>query len=252
MSFFEQVGRILQVYWLDLLKGAGVTLWVSLVGTLIGIVIGLIIGVIRTIPNPRNKFLRGLQKVVNWILSAYVEVFRGTPMIVQAMVIFYGSAQLNGGQTMNAYFAAVLIVSINTGAYITEIMRGGIMSIDKGQLEGAKSVGMSHGSAMFNVVVPQTFKNILPALSNEFVVNIKDTSVLAVIVGFVDLYGASKLIENQTYSYFETYLICSVVYFILTFSITRILRLIEKKLLGKANYQLYNTNLISKVEENNG
>ncbi len=245
----ESIINTIVTYYDKILAGIGTTLSVSLVGTIIGLVLGLIIGAVRAIPKSRNKVVLFFQKIINFVLNAYVEIFRGTPMMVQALVIYWGFALANGGQTMDTYFAAILIVSINTGAYITEIVRGGINSIDKGQMEGAKAIGMSYPRAMLHVILPQTIKNILPAVSNEFVVNIKDTSVLSVLVGFVDLFAVGGIIVFINYKMFETYLIISVVYFILTFTVTRILRLFEKLLNGKSSYEMYNTNLVSKIPE---
>ncbi len=246
---FSSVYTILINYYDQILAGVGTTLAVSLIGTIIGLIIGLLIGSARSIPRSHNKVVAVFQRIANFVMNAYVEIFRGTPMMVQAMVIYWGYAIASGGVTMNTYFAAVLIVSVNTGAYITEIVRGGINSIDKGQMEGAKAIGMGYTNTMVNVILPQTMKNILPAVSNEFVVNIKDTSVLTVLIGFVDLFAVGNIIQLATYKMFEAYLIISVVYFILTFTVTRILRLFEKMLNGKSSYEMYNTNLVSKVPE---
>lgn len=235
--FFERIGIILRDYYMWILRGIGYTMLVALIGTIVGLVLGLLIGAYRTLPKARNKFLRVLQKGFDWFLAAYIEVFRGTPMMVQAMVIFWGFALLNNGQTLDVTFSALVIVSINTGAYMAEIVRGGIISIDKGQFEGAHSIGMGHGKTMFYVVLPQALRNILPSVANEFVINIKDTSVLNVI-GFMELFFQAKDIVRNNYQTFETYLLVAVIYFVLTFTITRILRLIEKKMDGKKNYQL--------------
>lgn len=216
-------------------KGIGYTMLVSIIGTIIGLVIGLLIGVFRTMPTPKNKFLRVLKKAADWILSAYVEIFRGTPMMVQAMVIFWGFALINNGVTLNVVFAGLFIVSINTGAYMAEIVRGGIISVSKGQFEGAHAIGMTHAQTMFYVVIPQVLRNILPSVANEFVINIKDTSVLNVI-GFTELYFVAHTINSINYQTFATYLLVAIIYFVLTFTITRILRLIEKKMDGKKNY----------------
>ena len=216
-------------------KGIGYTMLVSIIGTIIGLVIGLLIGVFRTMPTPKNKFLRVLKKAADWILSAYVEIFRGTPMMVQAMVIFWGFALINNGVTLNVVFAGLFIVSINTGAYMAEIVRGGIISFSKGQFEGAHAIGMTHAQTMFYVVIPQVLRNILPSVANEFVINIKDTSVLNVI-GFTELYFVAYTINSINYQTFATYLLVAIIYFVLTFTITRILRLIEKKMDGKKNY----------------
>ena len=234
----RSIGNIIVKYSPLLLQGVGYTLLVSIIGTIAGLIIGLLIGVYRTMPVPKNKFLKGLKKAGDYILNAYIEVFRCTPMMVQAMVIFWGFALLNDGQTLSVIFSGMLIVSINTGAYMAEIVRGGIMSIDKGQYEGAEAVGMTHFQAMFKVILPQALKNILPSVANEFVINVKDTSVLNVI-GFTELYFQAKKIVSITYDTFATYLLVAAIYFVLTFTITRILRLIEKKLEGKKNYTVF-------------
>jgi putative lysine transport system permease protein len=132
-------------------RGAGMTLFVSMIGTILGFFLGLIVGVIKTIPVPLKKGKRLFQRIINTLLAIYVEVFRGTPMIVQAMVIYYGSA-LAFGIHMNPIGAAIFIVSVNTGAYMSEIIRGGIVSIDKGQFEAAEAIGMNHFQTMWNVV----------------------------------------------------------------------------------------------------
>jgi putative lysine transport system permease protein len=231
---FESIVKIVSDYWPMFLRGAGTTLLISMVGTIIGSFIGLLIGVVRTIPMPERGIKKVLLKVVNAILFVYIEIFRGTPMIVQAMVIYYGSA-LAFGIDMNRLYAAIFIVSINTGAYMSEIIRGGIVSIDKGQFEAAHAIGMNHFQTMINVVIPQVIRNILPATGNEFVINIKDTSVLNVIA-VTELYFQTKSIAGNNYLYFETFFVACVLYFIMTFTVTRILRYIEKKIDGPENY----------------
>ncbi|MBO5971268.1 MAG: amino acid ABC transporter permease [Clostridia bacterium] len=237
MNFFVQVWQIVVKYYPYLLKGIGMTLLISLVGTLIGLVIGLLTGVVRTTPFSKNKALRILHKILNGIIACYIEIFRGTPMMVQAMVIYWGYAFMNGGQTLPLIPAGIFIVSINTGAYMAEIVRGGIISIDKGQFEGAYSVGMTHWQAMIHVVIPQVMRNILPSISNEFVINIKDTSVLNVI-GVAELYHVAGTIKAMSFQTFQTYAVICVLYFIMTFSVTRILRTFEKKLSGSKNYTI--------------
>ena len=237
MNIFQKMADIFAKYHQMIFKGIGYTMLVSIIGTIIGLVIGLLIGVFRTMPTPKNKFLRVLKKAADWILSAYVEIFRGTPMMVQAMVIFWGFALINDGNTMNVTLAGLIIVSINTGAYMAEIVRGGIISVDKGQFEGAQAIGMTHSQTMWNVIIPQALRNIMPSVANEFVINIKDTSVLNVI-GFTELFFYGKSIALNTYATFETYLVIAAIYFVLTFTITRILRLVEKKMDGKKDYQI--------------
>ena len=228
MEFIREVLGIISQYYSYLLSGVGYTMLIALIGTAAGFLIGLITGVIRTAPRSKNAVVRVLHKIVNAIIAVYIEVFRGTPMMVQAMVIYWGYAFLNDGATLPLIPAGLFIVSINTGAYMAEIVRGGIISVDKGQLEGAYSVGMTHAQAMVKVVIPQVLQNILPSISNEFVINIKDTSVLNVI-SVVELYFSGNTVATQTYQYFQTFTIIAVIYFVLTFTVTRILRYVEKR-----------------------
>lgn len=231
---FDWVVKIVQNNWQMFLRGAGMTLYISLIGTILGTCIGLLVGVVRTIPLPERGVKKIILKLVNIILSIYIEIFRGTPMIVQAMVIYYGSA-LAFGIDMNKVYAALFIVSINTGAYMSEIVRGGIVSIDKGQFEAAEAIGMRHIQTMTSVILPQVIRNILPATGNEFVINIKDTSVLNVI-SVTELYFQTKSVSGNNFRYFETFFVACVIYFVMTFTITRILRYIERKLDGPDNY----------------
>ncbi len=238
--FFTEVINIVAKYHSYFLKGIGFTMLIALAGTCIGLIIGLITGIVRTIPRPKNPVLKVLLKIVNAVISIYVEIFRGTPMMVQSMVIFWGYAFMNDGLTLPLIPAGIFIVSINTGAYMAEIVRGGIISIDKGQFEGAYSIGMNHWQTMLSVIVPQTMRNILPAISNEFVINIKDTSVLNVI-GVTELYFFTAKISKMTWSIFETYVVACAIYFVLTFSITRILKCIERKLDGPSSYIIHHS-----------
>ena len=221
-----------------MLKGVGNTLLLALTGTLIGLLIGLLIGVFRTIPRPKNRAVRAIKKVADFILSAYIEIFRGTPMMVQAMVIYWGYAFASGGSTLPLIPSGIIIVSINTGAYMAEIVRGGIISVDKGQFEGASAIGMTHFQTMFHVVLPQVLRNILPSVSNEFIINVKDTSVLNVI-GVAELYYYAGIIKKFNLQLFQTYFVVCVTYFILTFTISKLLRLVEKKMDGKKNYTVF-------------
>ena len=226
-TFFGQVTKILKNNWPQFLRGAGLTLLISITGTIAGLIIGLLIGVYRTAPTAKNKALAILQTLFGWFLNVYIEIFRGTPMIVQSMVIYYGTAQAFG-VSIDRTIAAIFIVSINTGAYMSEIVRGGIFAVDKGQFEAATALGMTHNQTMRKVVLPQVVRNILPATGNEFVINIKDTSVLNVI-SVVELYFSGNTIATQTYQYFQTFTIIAVIYFVLTFTVTRILRYVERR-----------------------
>ena len=253
--FFTQSWEILKKYFSMFLSGMWETVFISIFGTAFGVLIGLGAGILRTIPvmPGDSRFKKGLLKFLNVLLSAYVEVFRGTPMIVQAMVIYYGAA--SSGIYMEKNFAAIFIVSINTGAYMAEIVRGGILSIDKGQFEAAHSIGMDHFKTMIYIIMPQVMRNILPAIGNEFVINIKDTSVLNVI-SVTELYYQSKSIATQNFMYFQVFLITSIIYLILTFSVTRLLRLFEKKLERADTYTIMGSHTMGhaafKVDEKKG
>lgn len=247
-TFFEWVYYIILTYWPLFLRGAGVTLLISLTGTMVGFGLGIIIGVIRTIPIDQNFNLiqKGFLKLVNFFLLAYIEIFRGTPMMVQAMVIFYGAAMVYN-ISLSPIYAGIFIVSINTGAYMAEIVRGGIISIDKGQFEAAHSIGMTHAQTMFSIVLPQAIRNILPALSNEFVINIKDTSVLSVI-SVTELFFISKSAAGVNYRFFEVFLVTCTIYFIMTFTVTRILRYFEIKLDGPSVYTIHGSQTVPEAE----
>lgn len=227
-AFPVQVWNILVNNWSQLLRGTGMTLLISILGTIIGTAIGLLIGVFRTAPRAANNGVAYLQKALAILINVYIEIFRGTPMIVQSMVIYYGTAQAFG-LDLDRTLAAIVIVSINTGAYMSEIVRGGIFAVDKGQFEAATALGFTHRQTMRKVVLPQVIRNILPATGNEFVINIKDTSVLNVI-SVVELYFSGNTVATQTYQYFQTFTVIAIIYFILTFTVTRILRIIEKHL----------------------
>ena len=224
--------------WQQYIKGVGTTLLVTAIALVLGVVLGAIVAMVRVgyaqqKPHHRNPILG----IFNAVAQVYVTVIRGTPMMVQAMVIYWGYAFINDGATLPLIPAGLFIVSINTGAYMAEIVRGGIISVDKGQLEGAYSVGMTHAQAMVKVVIPQVLQNILPSISNEFVINIKDTSVLNVI-GVTELYYMAGVIKRINLQTFQVYTVICVLYFILTFTVTRLLRLAEKKLAGSDSYTI--------------
>ena len=243
-TYFQQVKTIWNQYGNLFLRGAGLTLLVALVGTVVGMLIGLLVGVFRTLPAARSLVGKIFQKIFNFILSVYIEVFRGTPMMVQAMVIFYGVPLLFGIH-LDRTFAGLFIVSINTGAYMSEIVRGGIFAVDAGQFEAAQAIGMNHGQTMLKVILPQVLRNILPATGNEFVINIKDTAVLSVI-GFTDLYFQGNSSAGSNFLFFQTFTIIGLMYLVMTFTLTRILRLVEKKMDGPKAYTQIDTTTAEK------
>ncbi|MBP3409988.1 MAG: amino acid ABC transporter permease [Clostridia bacterium] len=238
-TFFGWVGFLAKEYGGLFLRGTGVTLLIAISGTVLGFLLGLLVAIARTIElGPKAPAWKRIPvKILHGILTVYIEVFRGTPMIVQAMVIFYGAQQYLG-LAMPRLFAAIFIVSINTGAYMAEIIRGGIISIDKGQSEAAHSIGLTHWQTMVSVVLPQAIRNIMPSIGNEFVVNIKDSSVLN-IISVTELFFQAKSAAGTYFRYFETYFIIAAIYLVLTFTITRLLRVIEKKMDGPDNYIIH-------------
>jgi len=236
-TFFDWVVLYWVNYWPLFIRGAGYTLLLAVTGTIIGFVIGLIVSTIRVIPvYPNSPLVKQIGlKAIKGILIAYIELFRATPMIVQAMVIFYGAWYL--GIRLNEILAGFFVISINTGAYMSEIVRGGFISIDKGQTEGAQSIGMTHWQTMINVIIPQAVRNIMPSIGNEFIINIKDSAVLSVI-SVSELFFMSKSAAGTYLNYFPAFVITCAIYFILTFGITRILMRFEKKMDGPSSYVL--------------
>lgn len=236
MNLFDWIVKLVKEYWPLFLNGTKNTLIMALTGTVIGFLIGLGIAIIRTIPEGENMHpaLLYLKRGVNLILNAYVEIIRGTPMMVQALIIYYS---IFVPMKMPPMISAIIIISFNTGAYMAEIVRGGIMSIDKGQFEGAHAIGMNHFQTMYNVVLPQAVKNIMPSIGNEFVVNIKDSSVLS-IIAITELMFVAKQAGGTYAKPVPSYIICALIYFVLTFTVTRLLRLAEKKLSGSDSYTI--------------
>ena len=245
-TFFGWVRFLLEQYGPLFLSGVGVTLIVAITGTLAGFLLGLLVAILRTIPtSPKDPAVKRVPlKILSWLLGVYIEVFRGTPMIVQAMVIYYGGMTV--GVRLPVLTAAILIVSVNTGAYMAEIIRGGIISVDKGQKEAAHAIGMTHWQSMVFVVLPQAMRNIMPSIGNEFVVNIKDSSVLNVI-SVNELFFMSKSAAGTYLRYFEVFFITACIYLVLTFTVTRLLRLLERKMDGKTNYIIYGSQSDSKA-----
>lgn len=246
-GFWAEVAGIWNTFGRQFLIGARNTLIIALVSTLVGSIIGLLIAVYRSIPVDRKgKPIRQiLYRIFEFIIVAYVEIFRGTPMMVQAMMIFYGS-KLFFNVDLSSMTAAFIVVSVNTGAYLTEVFRGGIIGVDPGQMEAAKAIGMPHFTAMRHVVLPQAIRSALPALGNEFVVNIKDTSVLNVIA-VTELFFITRSAAGSTYLTFQTFFIASVIYFVMTFISTRLLILFEKYLSGSDSYVVHQSSTMPNV-----
>ena len=228
-------------YWPMYMSGVKNTLILALVATAIGCVIGLICGILNTIPYTKNDPLpkRFLLKLIRVLVRIYVEVFRGTPMVLQAVFIVYGLPYFtdNALRFNNIWVAAILIVSINTGAYMAESVRGGIISIDPGQTEGAKAIGMTHVQTMTSVILPQALRNIMPQIGNNFIINVKDTSVMF-IIGFPAFFAAHRAAVGASYLYFPSATVEMVGYLTMTLIASFLLRWVEKKLDGSSDYEL--------------
>ena len=238
-DFFMNCATVLQKYGFSYLRGAGTTLLLALVGTFFGCLIGFAVGALQTIPIDKQRdpaWKRVLLKILHIFLRCYVELFRGTPMIVQAVFIYYGLLQVFGIK-MGMWQAGFFIVSINTGAYMAETVRGGIVSIDPGQTEGAKAIGMTHFQTMVHVILPQAFRNIIPQIGNNFIINIKDTSVMFVI-GFIEFFAVHRNIVGLNLMYFPSATIEMIGYLCLTLAASILLRVLEKKMDGNDSYEL--------------
>ena len=237
-TFIDWLAFIIDRSGMSMLRGARNTLIISFVATIIGCLIGLIVGAINTIPLEKSDhpLKKVVLRIVRVMLGIYVEVFRGTPMMAQAFFLFFG-AMLVFNIDMSMWFAAFFIVSINTGAYMSETVRGGILSIDPGQTEGAKAIGMTHFQTMLNVILPQALRNIMPQIGNNLIINIKDTCVLSAI-GIVELMFASRGAAGATYRYFETYTLTMAMYLTMTLFFSRVLRIVEKRMDGERSYDL--------------
>ncbi len=239
-TFLEWIVFLWREYSPLLLKGAWTSLYLAFLGTGIGFLVGLLVAIIRTIPDPpRTKAVSfWLLRAVKLVCAAYIEVFRGTPLMVQAMVIYYGLLRF-ASVKLPLIVASMLIVGINTGAYMAEIMRSGIISVDRGQTEAAMSLGMSHWQTMQAVILPQAIRNALPSVGNELVVNVKDTSVLNVIA-VSELFFVAKSASGTYLKYFEVYTIVAVMYLIMTMFLSRLLARLEKRMDGPSEFEAFN------------
>ncbi|MBR5534207.1 MAG: amino acid ABC transporter permease [Ruminiclostridium sp.] len=223
------------------LDGIANTLILAVVATAIGCIIGFVCGILQTIPYTKNDPVvkRIFLQLIRILVRVYVEVFRGTPMILQAVFIFFGLPYFtdNAMQFTSMWAVSILVVSINTGAYMAESVRGGIISVDPGQTEGAKAIGMNHFQTMLYVILPQALRNILPQIGNNFIINIKDTSVMF-IIGFTEFFATHKAVVGASYRYFPSAAIEMIGYLTMTLLASFILRYIEKKMDGSSSYDL--------------
>ena len=241
-QLFSDIGSIWAKYGSVYLTGIANTLILATVSTLIGCVIGFFCGILQTIPyGPGDLWVkRFFLKLLRIVIRVYVEVFRGTPMILQAVFIYYGMPYFFGISFKDIWTVSIIVVSINTGAYMAESVRGGIISIDPGQFEGAKAIGMNHFQTMLYIILPQTLRNIMPQIGNNYIINVKDTSVMF-IIGFQDFFAVHKMVSGAVFKYFPSAFLEMGGYLFLTLLASFLLRKLEKKLAGKSSYELVNT-----------
>ena len=236
----EDIAKLWETSKSQYLSGAWSTVKLAFVATAVGCVIGLICGILQTIPLNKNDnpLKKGLLYLIRAIVRVYVEVFRGTPMILQAVFVFFALPYFtNYAVVLDPIPAAYLVVSINTGAYMAETVRGGIFSIGSGQTEGAKAIGMNHFQTMTSVILPQTIRNIIPQIGNNLIINIKDTSVMF-IISYTELFATHKGIVGSNYKYFPSAVIVMAMYLVMTVVCSILLRLWERKMDGPENFDV--------------
>jgi len=231
-NFDKKIERFIEIFieqdgYKTVIEGLQNTLMIAIVGLIVGIIIGTLIATVRVLP----KYKR-LPRILNGICSFYVELFRGTPIVVQLLIFYYVLFPLMN-VSMDGVQVSMLVFGLNSGAYISEIMRSGIQSVDIGQMEGGRSVGLSFGTTMMKIVIPQAIKNILPTLGNEFIALIKETSVVS-FVGAADLYKAFNVIGSNSYEFMVPYIVMALIYIVLVLIISAAIRLMERSL-GKSD-----------------
>lgn len=228
MNFEAKINKFLEIFidykgYVKVLEGLENTVKIAVIGLIIGIVIGTLIATVRVIPK-----YKVLPRVLNSICTFYVGFFRGTPMVVQLLLFYYVALPLMG-INLPSVSVAIAVFGLNSGAYISEIMRSGIQSVDYGQTEGGRSVGLSFATTMMKIVIPQAVKNILPTLGNEFIVLIKETSIVS-FIGAADLYVAFSYIGSNSYEFMVPYLAMAIIYIVIVCLITLLIKFMERSL----------------------
>ncbi len=200
------------------LTGTRNTILLAFLAVLFGVVLGLALALMR-----RSRF-----KLIKFVAAAYIEFVRGTPLLVQLFIIFYGLPVVTGMRFPD-FVAGVIALSLNSAAYVAEIIRAGLQSVDRGQMEAARSLGMTHHTAMRHIIIPQAFKNILPALGNEFIVVIKESAIVSVI-GIYEIMRSANIVRGITYRPFEPLIVAALIYFVLTFTLSNLLGIAERRM----------------------
>lgn len=227
-NFSQKVDKFIEIFveqngYVRVVEGLQNTLLIAVCGLIIGILIGTVIATVRVLPK-----YKPLPRVLNGVCSFYVALFRGTPMVVQLLVFYYVLLPIIGWN-ISGVQVSMLVFGLNSGAYISEIMRSGIQSVDPGQMEAGRAVGLSFGASMTKIVIPQAVKNILPTLGNEFISLIKETSVVS-FVGAADLYVAFNYIGTNNYEFMVPYLVMALIYIAIVLVITLLIKILERSL----------------------
>ena len=227
-NFDQKVNKFLEIFieqngYIKVVEGLQNTIMIAVLGLIIGIFIGTVIAIVRVIPKYKL-----LPRILNGFCSFYVELFRGTPIVVQLLVFYYVMLPLMGIR-ISGLHVAILVFGLNSGAYISEIMRGGILSVDGGQMEAGRAVGLGYWTTMLKIVIPQAVKNILPTMGNEFIALIKETSVVS-FVGAADLYVAFNYIGSNSYEFMVPYLVMALIYIVLVLIISAGIKIMERSL----------------------
>ena len=227
-NFEQKINKFMEIFleqngYVKVVEGLQNTLMIAVVGLIVGILIGTLIATVRVLPKYKRQ-----PRILNGICSFYVALFRGTPMVVQLLVFYYVLLPIMGIRT-SGEVVAMAVFGLNSGAYISEIMRSGIQSVDAGQLEAGRAVGLSFSVSMVKIVIPQAVKNILPTLGNEFISLIKETSIVS-FVGAADLYVAFSYIGSNSYEFMVPYLVMALIYIVLVLIISLLVKLLERSL----------------------
>ena len=231
-------GKFVEAFYLNFIKdarwkyltdGLWVTLRVTFFAVLIGIFLGFLVAIIRSTHDKvgrTSSFIKGTLNVLNFICNIYLTVIRGTPVVVQLLIIYF---VIFGSVRIDKVIVAILAFGINSGAYVAEIVRGGIMSIDQGQFEAGRSLGFNYAQTMWYVIIPQTLKNVLPALGNEFIVLLKETSV-AGYIALADLTKGGDIIRSQTFSAYMPLLAVALIYLVMVIILSNLQKLLERRM----------------------
>ena len=237
MKFLKSYSDIITENGIDFVSGLWITIYITAVSLIFSVLIGIGIGYQNTIPVRKKSFSTRIIKLFQWLGRQYIDLIRGTPLLVQAIFFYFGVVPLiinpllnrMGIENMSAEISGIIVISLNAGAYLSEIFRGGIQAIDPGQMEAARSLGLPFSKAMSKVILPQAFKNTVPSILNQFIISLKDTSLL-MIIGVADLMGEGKIAYQKNYRVFETMLIVAFIYYIVIKILTILFKKIEEKL----------------------